>query len=103
MRAILQMDAIAVVTSERFVASISGKRNRYMFASQATNEISRQHRGIAERLFERTGKLLDRFKYVWFENQLVVVGSESLRDYARKRRFVRPLGANATGRLRIRA
>ena len=70
------MDTIAIVSGKHFVAAIAGKGHGDMLARHLRNVVSGQHGGVAERLFERTGKMLDGLDDVGLKDHLVMIGVE---------------------------
>ena len=69
------VNAVAIVSSEHLVAAVAGKSDGDMLARHLRNVVCRQHGGVAERLFERTGEMLDGLDYVGLEDHLVMIGA----------------------------
>ncbi len=72
------LDAIAFVSGKELIAAIAGKRNGDVLPGKTRNEICRQHRRVAKRLFQRSRQLLHRPHNVGLKHQFVMFGTKLL-------------------------
>ena len=83
-----QIHNIAVVSGEKFVASIPRKCNRHVLACQFRNIVRWDYRRIAERLFHHVRQHFQSFGDVGFDHQLMMICCEALGDRPRMLCFV---------------
>jgi len=76
------VNAVTIVSAKDLVAAIAGKSDRDVLASHLRNVVSGQHGGVAERLFEGTGEMLDGLDDVRLKDHLVMIGTEFIGDDA---------------------
>ena len=91
------VNAITIVSGKDLVAAIAGKSHGDMLASHLRNVVSGQHGGVAERLFERTGEMLDGLDDVGLKDHLVMIGAEFPGDDASVVGFVEIVFFEADG------
>ena len=82
------VNTVTIVSAKNLVAAIAGKSDGDMLARHLRNVVSGQHGGVAERLFERTGEMLDGLDDVRLKDHLVMIGAEFVGDDAGVIRFV---------------
>src|ERR1700687_40158 len=91
------VNAVTIVSGKHLVAAIARKGHSDMLASHLRNVVSGQHGGVAERLFERTGEMLDGLDDVGLKNHFVMIGGEFLGDDTRVVGFVEIVFLEADG------
>ena len=89
---------VAVITCEQFVAAVAGERNRDVLPRHRGYEISRDLRGIGERLVEPLGQIRNDVERLFRgHGQFGVLGAEMPRHRGSVRRFIEAFDIEADG------
>ena len=82
------LDAILVVPGEELVAAVARERDGDVPGGQLRDHVGRDRRGVAERLVQIPGEVIDDLEGVRLEQELVVLGPEPLGHEPRVARLV---------------
>ena len=83
-----QMQAIAAITAEGFVATVTGERDRHVLARQFADTVSRDRRAVGVGLVVKSGERVDKVEIVAGDGLDAVIGLVAVGDRLRECGFV---------------